>query len=287
MPCEDSGMPEVKFAAYRQYLEQRQLVNSAVMALLAGSQLAMHTLQLTQGSERTMSEIFPRVPHIERFNLKTETATTLLDDAEAHLSAMAIPYIIAIQESLFETFESMLVASGATVPRKKGSITSPVWIVKRYWESIGQTLDKPSWLIFEMLIELRHDITHRAGDVGTKLMDKVKALTPEAISLWERMAGKPFPTFVLDDKHVLDHADMVVCLAVVKFLAKEGNEIMQDCYQRSRWLADFVQDVATVQGLSGNLLQKTRGSRSFARLNYAPLAFTTKEIEGEIKAQKG
>ena len=61
------------------------------MALLAGSHLANHTLNLTQGSDRPLSEIFPRVPHIERFNLKTETASALLADAEAHLSAMAIP----------------------------------------------------------------------------------------------------------------------------------------------------------------------------------------------------
>ena len=76
-------MPEVRFAAYRQYLLQRQLVNSSVMALLAGSQLASHTLQLTQGSDRTMREIFPQVPHIDRFNLKSDHARALLLDAEA------------------------------------------------------------------------------------------------------------------------------------------------------------------------------------------------------------
>jgi hypothetical protein len=91
---------EVKFPQYRQYLRQRQLVNSAVMALLAGSQLANHTLQLTRGSDRPLKEIFPSVPHIDRFNLKTDAASDLRSDAEAHLSAMAILYILTEQLSI-------------------------------------------------------------------------------------------------------------------------------------------------------------------------------------------
>lgn len=277
-------MAEVKFPAYRQYLEQRQMVNSAVMALLAGSQLAMNTLQLVEGSDRTMTEIFPRVPHIERFNLKTEQAGALLNDAEAHLSAMAIPYIFTIHESLFETFESMLTASGIRVPRKKQN-TSPVWIVKNYWQDAGRQLEESSWLVYKLLAELRHDIIHRAGVIGQKLVDAAGAMSPEAISLWERMAGKPFPSFVLRDKHVLDHADMVVCLAVVKFLAKEGNELMQICYPRKLWLRDFVQDVNATRRLVGNPAQKARKARSFARQNYVPLNFELSEIGQEIKVQ--
>ena len=56
-------MPLVKYAEYRRYIEQRKDANNAMMALLAGSKLAMHTLSLTAGSERRLSEIFPRVPH--------------------------------------------------------------------------------------------------------------------------------------------------------------------------------------------------------------------------------
>lgn len=198
---------------------------------------------------------------------------------------MAIPYILTIQESLFGTFEDMLSASGVQVPRKS-PMTSPVSVVKKHWTTIQQTLDEPSWLVFELLIELRHDITHRAGVVGQNLVDKANALTPDAKSLWERMAGKPISTFALGAKHQLDHADMVVCLAVVKFLAKEGNEIMQGCYPRTRWLSDFVEDVSTVQTLVGNLTQKARKTRAFARTNYGPLNFALSEIEQEISSQE-
>ncbi|MET3808896.1 hypothetical protein ABIB25_005928 [Nakamurella sp. UYEF19] len=199
-------MPEVKFASYRQYLEQRQTVNSAVMALLAGSQLASHTLQLTAGSDRTISEIFPLVKHIPRFSLKTDRAQELLSDAEAHLSAMAIPYIISIHESLFDTFEDMLIASGALPPRDK-RFGSPVWVVKKHWENLPQpntpTLDQPSWQVFTLLNELRHDLIHRAGVIGQKTVEADQNLSPDARTLWERMAGTPLPVLVFGGTEIL------------------------------------------------------------------------------------
>lgn len=82
---------EVKFAQYRAYEAQRVNANNAMMALLAGSHLASHTLKLTEGSDLLLPEIFPNVSHIGRFNLKTETATEILYAAEHHLSAMAGP----------------------------------------------------------------------------------------------------------------------------------------------------------------------------------------------------
>ena len=278
-------MPEVKFARYRQYLDQRQLVNSAVMALLAGSHLANHTLQLTRGSDRPLREIFPRVPHIDRFNLKTDMASRLLADAEEHLSAMAIPYILTIFEALFGTFEDMLVASG-TPPNRRRKTTSPVWIVKDHWDQVGEKRDKPSWLVLTLLTHLRHDIIHRAAAAGADTVIARQALTPDAESLWERMAGEPAPSFQVGERHKLDHADMIVCLAVTKFLASEGNTIMQKLYPRALWLRDFVSDAATTQGFGdGNPSQRARRLRTFARRYYDPMRFTLAEVEQEIVNQ--
>jgi hypothetical protein len=275
-------MAEVKFPAYRQYLEQRQMVNAAVMALLAGSQLASHALQLTEGSDRTMREIFPKVDHIDRFNLKTDTARDLLNHAETHLSAMAIPYIIAVQEALFGTFERMLCDAGKLATRNPKDRRSPVWAVRDYWKSEDQELDGPSWSVFELLVALRHDIIHRAGVVGADLTTRAATLGEAEQSLWKRMSGQPLPVFVEGEKHVLDHADMIVTLAVVKFLAGEGNVIMQSCYPRRNWLTDFADDVRASVNLHGNPHQKLRLARAHARLNYAPLDITDAEIHGEL-----
>ncbi len=59
-------MKIARFGAYRQYEETRIATSNAVMRLLAGAGMAAHMLQLTEGSDRLLPEIFPNVAHIER-----------------------------------------------------------------------------------------------------------------------------------------------------------------------------------------------------------------------------
>jgi hypothetical protein len=180
----------------------------------------------------------------------------------------------------------MLTEAG-TPPVRRNQNTSPVWVIKKHWDSIGQPRDEPSWLVLSLLIQLRHDITHRAGAARPETVAARQALTAEAEALWLRMAGDPAPSFILGQRHKLDHADMVICLAVAKFIADEGNQIMQTRYPRHLWVRNLVNDLATTQGFpTGNPNQKARHSRMFARTNYGPLNVTLAELEREIIAQE-
>jgi hypothetical protein len=96
-------MGVVRFASYRQYDAARTDASNAMMALLAGAQLASHLLKLTEGSERLLPEVYPRVPHIGRFNLTSEAAREILDTADTHLGAMGVPYALAIHEDYLKT----------------------------------------------------------------------------------------------------------------------------------------------------------------------------------------
>src|SRR4051812_37082257 len=87
---------EVRFREYREYEERRIEASDAMMALLAGAQLASHMLRLNEGSDRLLPEVFPRVTHIRRFNLTSERARAILDTADQHLSALSVPYALAI-----------------------------------------------------------------------------------------------------------------------------------------------------------------------------------------------
>ena len=64
----------VRFADHRQYEQARIEASNAVMGLLAGARMAAHLLQLTEGSDRLLPEIFPQIPHIGRPNLTTTAA---------------------------------------------------------------------------------------------------------------------------------------------------------------------------------------------------------------------
>src|SRR5690606_22350707 len=101
-------LSEAKYRAYRDYVDSRVEVDNAMMALLAGSRLASNTLQLTGGSKRTLAELFPAVEHIERFNLRNDSARELLLDADRHLTSVALPYALA-------THEDFVVSSLATL----------------------------------------------------------------------------------------------------------------------------------------------------------------------------
>src|SRR6266571_6922255 len=105
-------MSEVKFPAYRRYTAARQEANNAMIALLAGSRLAAHTLQLTAGSTSLLPQIFPAIPHIRHFNLQTETARQLLLDADSHLGAVAVPYALAVHEDYVMSCLSLLKSIG-------------------------------------------------------------------------------------------------------------------------------------------------------------------------------
>jgi hypothetical protein len=86
-----------------------------MMALLAGSRLAAHTLQLTAGSLRLLPEMFPAVPDIRMFNLRTEVARELLLDADSHLGAVAVPYALAVHEDFMISVIEVLKAEGVKV----------------------------------------------------------------------------------------------------------------------------------------------------------------------------
>ncbi|WP_420625063.1 hypothetical protein [Candidatus Poriferisodalis sp.] len=88
----------VYFPIYRRYKATRQQANNAMVSLLAGSALASHTLQLTEGSSRLLPEIFPAVPHIARFNLRPDAAADVLRSAGPHLATVTVPYALAIHE---------------------------------------------------------------------------------------------------------------------------------------------------------------------------------------------
>jgi hypothetical protein len=102
-------MTIVQFAAYRRYEATRAEANNSMMGLLVGAQLAAHLLKLTEGSQRLIPEVFPQVAHIGRINLTSEAARGILVDAESHLGAMSVPYVLALHEDFLKTCVELLV----------------------------------------------------------------------------------------------------------------------------------------------------------------------------------
>src|SRR5687768_13620496 len=164
----------VDFPGFRRYEAIRQEANNAMMALLAGSKLAAHTLQLTAGSKGLLPEIFPGVEHIRYFNLRTDSATALLLDTGHHLGAVAVPYALAVHEDFVMTTLGLLGQLGYA--HKAPGDSRDTYNRVSAWnmhEAVYLTLDSPAPVRgacdelehFHLLREKRNSHIHNGGAV--------------------------------------------------------------------------------------------------------------------------
>ena len=266
----------VKYARYRQYERQRTEANNSMMGLLAGSQLASHTLYLTQGSHRLLSEIFPNVPHIRRFNLKTESAKKILDEADAHLGAMAIPYALAIHEDFLFSVLEMLRAVGLVSSSKIRALNSST--MHEHLESLGsRKFSAESLELFHLARLARNAQIHSGGTADSSLANWVGQLSPNSLQVWRTITKRAVPQYRPGDLVALGLQDLIGVLAVTKRLAEETNELTQVLYPRSNW-ADLVVEEWHAERKPGNPAQQLRKVAGMARRHYEPLNLTKAEL---------
>lgn len=277
-------MSEIKYLEYRRYLGQRQAVNSAIMALLAGSKLAANTLSLTEGSTSVLGDIFPRVRHIERFNLKSEVARRILDDAEAHLGSMALPYILAIHEDLLGNVLDLLVEARLLSKTQRRKAT-PSTMHESAAIATGAALDIPGLQLFHVIREMRNCIIHSAGVADDDLLGRLSEVGAAGSALWTRFTSKSLPKPKLGKAFALGHDEIVVALAVTKHLARELNMALAVSYPRHLWVARAVADAHQAGRTSGNPNQSARSVAGYARLLYGPIGISKAEVEVELRVQ--
>jgi hypothetical protein len=169
------GTGIVHFAEYRAFEVQRQQASNAMKGLLAGAQLASHLLQLTEGSDTLLPEVFPRVPHIRRFNLRTEAARSILQSADTHLGAMSVPYALALHEDFLKTCVGLLIRDGRA-PSSAGSA-----VLAQLHDGIetatGETFDADSIIQIDTIRLMRNATIHSGGRAhrGTRELEPASA----------------------------------------------------------------------------------------------------------------
>lgn len=271
----------VQFPRHRLYDIQRVEANDAVMGLLAGSKLAESVLRLTEGSSHRLAELFPKVPHVNRLNLKTEHATHILSTAENHLGGLAIPYMLSIHEDYMAGLCEMLDAEG-----KKGHVklkdVGPVNMHEWVEHACGSNFNAETLELFHLLRLTRNAQIHNGGRVHRALAAYMtKDLSAHARTIWERVAGIAFPTYSLDEELALSVFQLVGTFAISKRLAEEANDIVHMALSRETWLKICIDDWADF-GKSGNPSQRLRHAKGFARMTYGSLSFTENEITEEL-----
>ena len=278
----------MEFPAFRTYEASRQEANNAMMALLAGSKLAAHTLQLTTGSTRLLPEIFPGVEHVTYFNLRTDAATQLLRDTGHHLGAVAVPYALAVHEDFVMTVLSLLRENGFT-RKAPGDNADPTknrvtaWNMhEAMWMTVGQPLPPRGSVMalehFHLLREMRNAQIHAGGAVSGRLSDEVDNMTSQAATAWERLSRRAPTDVIASDPLRFTTFDIFAVFSITKTLGRTVNTLLRDSLTTGQWADICLKDYS-------NLTSKPRGSDRWLRglighaaINYGAGVMTEQDV---------
>ncbi|MCI2958395.1 hypothetical protein MN032_11890 [Agromyces atrinae] len=214
--------------------------DNAVMALLVGARLASSSLSLAEGSTLLISEMYPTVPHIKRFQVRPDRARKLLDGSESHLARISIPYAMSVHEDYVNGVRDDLVSSGISL------ITGTQhWNAENMHRIIFATMVAalPAELdTFDLLRRIRNCLIHQGGVVDQYLRDGIAALSPGSASRWNQVVGRPATDLALTEQVSLGLGEIMIAFSVTRHLSKKVHEASLAALPRTLWLEECVSD---------------------------------------------
>jgi hypothetical protein len=271
----------VKYPQYVEHERQRVQTNDTVMGLLAGSKLASQVLRLTEGSELVLSQIFPRVEHINRFNLRTGKARAVLDDAEHLLGILAVPQVIALHEDLLRGMLYLIADVNPSIEPVADEAKAAT--VHQSLEGAASfSFNQNSVELFHLIRVARNTLIHSGGRADRRLVNRLGRTSPQSLIVWQTITRETFPQYVEGDLVALGLTELIGILAVAKRLAEEANVALQRALPAAKWADIIVADWKT-HARPGNPQQRLRQVAGLARRNYAALALTVPDLEAAMR----
>jgi hypothetical protein len=271
-------MKEVRFAEYRRYEARRVEASNAMMALLAGAGMASHLLQLTHGSRHLLPEVFPQVPHIGRFNLRTEVARQILDAADTHLGAMSIPYALALHDDFLRGCIALLAIAGKCTAKEvtaAGSLAGKHPLIEH---CTGGSFSADSLGQLTTIRLMRNCMIHSGGRADQTLLNDVVGWTPGIEAGWAKLTGNNPRELALGDELAFGHGEMILVLAVTKVLAREANQLLQPTLPRDQWADMLIDDLVEADPHVLRAPDFLRRARGLAKFHYGRLKLTDTEF---------
>ena len=279
----DEHVGEIQYASYRKYSTSRVEVNDAMMALLAGSRLAAHTLQLTAGSTATLAQLFPAVEHITRFDLRSDSARELLHNADHHVASVAIPYALAAHEDFVMEMLALVKSEGRSLATHGKRIKA--WNMHSVLFATCEGVEPARWIqSFHVLREVRNCVIHDGGAVSEKLLHAIADMGAEARSGWEQVnLGRPPEDLDQGGRLALTAEHVFTAFAVAKGLGREINALLGRALDAPSWARLAVQDFAATTTRPRNSTSWRRSLLGHARHYYADAPFTEGDLEAAAR----
>ncbi|MET9288883.1 hypothetical protein [Nocardia beijingensis] len=272
----------VKYAKYRSYQAIRIKTSNAMMGLLSGAGLAGHFLQITEGSNSLLPDVFPNVPHIHRFNLSTSSARQILNSADTYLGAMAVPYILALHEDYLKSCLELLevanlcnsgAASNSRLATQHDLITT----------ATGGNFSSIARVQIDTLRRMRNCTIHSGGKVDGVLINDLSNWNPAVEQAWEKVAKRSPRNLAAGQTVTFGYGEMLLALAVTKTLERETNVMLQGALPRNMWADMVIQEMLENDPNAIKTTAGIRTAKGTARQYYGPLSLTESEIEDAIK----
>lgn len=247
--------------------------------------MASNTLTLTEGSERTLSEIFPSVEHIQRFNLRTDRARSLLATAEQDMSTMGMSYALALHEDFAKTCLGWLVPLGK-LTRRQWRDSRTVDVHEKLEQASGQRMNVDSLKLFHLVRIIRNCHIHAGGRASAELERYSSALTPDQRTTWEDLTGEPYAVMRRDDPAHVGVGGLTATLAIGKRLSYDINLCLQKAIPRSTWADMAAGEYFALGAKPATHVKALRAVKGHIRGRYDALAFTDEELEAAIDRAK-
>ena len=262
-------MEKVHFKHYRDYLEQRSVVNDTVMGLLAGTKLSEQLLSLSEGSTALLGDIYPGIQDINRFNLPVAKARDILDDAENLLVVLAVPQILALHESLMLDILGILGSNART---------SAAQMHETFEDKTGLSFPSEELALFHLLRLARNEHIHNGGVTRAHFAKAIRQLNSESDATWKSITGEPFPVYKTGDRVILNVPFLIGTLAVTRRLASIANRHLSQAISVPHW-ADLVVREWSLERRKGNEQQQLRRINGIARRFYSAIEIPKSELE--------
>jgi hypothetical protein len=270
-------MSEILYPYYREYSKNRSDANTSMMALLSGSQLAAHLLQLTNGSAMTLSEIFPAVEHSSRFDLRSDRAREILVDSEHNISTVGIPFVISFHEAYISDCIDFANNHGFSISKNGINVAC---MHQRIFSGLNRAANSEVLEIFQLLRLIRNCLTHSGGNPNENLISSLNQLSSDALELWDTWA-KCMPINIIDTEGRLKlNANILfMSFAATKELDRKVNHALGEAISDSEWALVIVEDYQCKSKAIKNSSKWRRGLRGYSRQYYSRLNIRDSDLE--------
>ena len=274
-------LPQVKFAEFRELERRRADASNTIWAMIVASKMAASTLQLSQGSTETLSEMFPLLGHVARFDMRSDRASQLMEDAEAEMSTMGMTYAIALHEDFVKSCLAMLIPAGRFSKSKLRSTTT-VNAHENLETASGHRFDRDALALFHLTRVTRNYHIHAGGLVDKRLVDQYESLTEEQISLWESLTAERLEIPLIDTPARVGVGGLVATLAIGKRLSYDVNLALQKSIPRASWADMAANEYFQLGAKKPNDPTALRALKGYLRGGFTALELTDEELRAAI-----